>query len=479
MALATWMSGSSSSFELLRGGAVSRSLLEAHEAWRLFSAGFLLPGGWIGLALALYTLVVVGLSLEREVGPWRVLFVFAWSALLSTGAALATTPVRLIAAGAGPILGLMAAEALVRRRVTLEALPWLLFLALSGYRGAYPLATLAGGLGGLLPLARVPVPVAGVAGVLLLVSQGGTLAQGLAHPSATSYANQRFEDAHFAFRYPGVLRPVGSLLVGPGLTLEVSSSDSGQAMDIPSQMAHLAKRFADTGQIRNRKPDEWSLAGRNWMSLGGEVEGVYTRVAFAQADTRVYRVTLTADLRDAAQGEAVLRQILSSFEMPGAPPPPAQPAPTGDPLREGTAALMRRDYKTAEAQLTQALKADPTSSEALLSRSMARVALGDLNGALRDVEGPVKANPMDYRGLLLRGKILGQKKEFDRSLADFNRVLELVSGQPAMEATALRERAEVRLARGDRAGALSDLEKALSLQPENAGLRQRLEEVRK
>jgi hypothetical protein len=86
---------------------------------------------------------------------------------------------------------------------------------------------------------------------------------------------------------------------------------------------------------------------------------------------------------------------------------------------------------------------------------------------------------MDYRGLLLRGKILGQKKEFDRSLADFNKVLELVSGQPSVEATALRERAEVRLAAGDRAGAVVDLERAANLQPENAGLKQRLEEVRK
>ncbi len=425
--------------------------------------------------------MALGISLERLVGPWRLLLVWTWGCLLASGAALAFAPMHLVTAGAGPVLGLAVAEMLERRRVSGELLPWLILLGLLGWQGQFPLASLAGLLAGAMPVGRLPVAPGKVAGALLLASQLVTLVAAWQHPSATSYPPKRFEDPHFAFQYPGIMRPVGPLLVGPGFTLEVGSSDSGRDVDIAAQMAHLAKRFSETGQsMRTQKPDEWSLGGRNWMSLGGTYASVYSRVAFAKAGTRVYRVTLSSGPEDAAQAEAVLRQVLLSFEMPGAPAPVAAPGLTSEDLvRQGMASLSARDFKGAEVLFSQALEKDPHSSDALLSRALARLALKDLDGALEDVQGPVRANPMDYRGLLLRAKILGQKKEFDSSLADLGKVLELVSGQPPVEATALRERAEVLQAQGHTSAAIADLERAVALQPENAELSARLDALRK
>lgn len=447
----------------------------------MISAGFLLPGGWLGLGLALYTLVALGTSLERERGGSRVLLLFGLSCLLGSSLAVLLSPARLVTAGAGSILGLVVGEAVARRRLSLESLPWLIVVGLWGYQGLYPLACLAGALGGLLPLARVPRGVARGGAALLVAAELLALAQGQLHPGLESYPNRRFQEAHFAFAYPGFLRPSGSVLVGPGFTLEVTSNDNGEQINIPAQLAHLAKRFSESGQeLRSQKPDEWSLNGRNWMSLAGQAEGLYTRVAYAQAGTRVYRVTLSAAPADATAGEAALRKILLSFEMTGAPAPPPAPALTAEQhVQEGMAALRRRDFKAAQQHFDQALAENPKSTEALLSRAMARLGMNDLEGALEDVEGPVQANPLDYRGLLLRAKILGQKKEFDRSLADLGRVLELVSGQPQVEATALRERAQVYLLRGDRSAALADLQRALALQPDDPALKALLEEARR
>lgn len=481
LALTTLLTRTPSSFQLLRAGAASRPLVEAGELWRLFSAGFLLPGSWLGLALALYTLVALGSSLERERGSSRLLLVFALSSLLGTSLAVLLHPARLVATGAGSMLGLVVAEAVARRRFSPESLPWVIVVGLWGYQGSYPLACLIGALGGLLPLARVPLGAARATALILVLAELAALAQGQLHPSLESYPTRRYQEAHFAFAYPGFLRASGPLLVGPGFTLEITSNDNGEEVNIPAQLAHLAKRFSDSGQtLRSQKPDEWSLNGRNWMSLAGQAEGLYTRVAFAQAGTRVYRITLSAAPADATAGEAALRTVLLSFEMPGAPAPPQAPALTAEQhVQQGMAALRQRDFKAAQAHFDQALAEDPKSTEALLSRAMVRLGQNDLEGALRDVEGPVQANPLDYRGLLLRAKILGQKKEFDRSLADLGRVLELVSGQPQVEATALRERAEVYLLRGDRAAAVSDLERALSLHPADPALKALLEEARR
>ncbi|GMU52036.1 MAG: hypothetical protein AMXMBFR33_11820 [Candidatus Xenobia bacterium] len=478
LAIMSLLAGQQSSFELLRAGAASRPLVEAGEAWRLLSAGSILTGGWVSLALAFYTLATLGLSLERAVGPWRLLAVFCLGSLLATGLALAWTPVRLVPTGVGALLALVTAELWRRRRLAPEALPWLILALLLALRGSLAPASLAGGLAGLLPLGLRPAKI--LTG-LLLVCQAVTLGQAVRHPSSQSYPIRTFETAHFRFQHSSLLRRQGSRLVGPGFTLEVESVDNGQQVDVGAQMARMAKRFATSGQeLRDVQPEPVQAGGRTWLILGGTLGGVTSRIAFALAGTRVYRVSMTAAPEDAAEGESALQQALKSFEMPGAPPPEASPppaVPAEAALQKAQALMASRSWKEAEAELTRAVELKPGWAEAHLARAMVRLAQDRPDGALADVEVSVEKNPMDPRALLLRGKILGQQKEYQRARADLDRVLELVSGQAAVEATALRERATLRLDAGDPAGAVQDLRRALELQPDQTELYARLAEA--
>ncbi len=465
------LSGQQTSFELLRSGAASRPLVEAGEVWRVISAGSVLTGGWVSLVLAFYTLATLGLSLERAVGPWRLLALYCLGSLLATGLALASSPIRLVPTAAGALLALVSAELWRRRQLASEALPWLILVVILAFRGSLPAASLGGALAGLIPLSPRP---AKVLAAVILICQGVALGEAARHPSPESYPACTFETAHFRFQHSSLLRRQGSRLAGPGFTLEVDSVDNGQQVDVGAQMARLARRFAATGQeLRNVQPEPLQAGGRTWLVLGGTLGGVTSRIAFAVAGTRVYRVTMTAAPEDALAGESALRQTLTSFEMPGAP----AAAPPETALHKGQALMASRSWKEAESELTRAIELEPGSAEAHLARAMVRLAQDQPESALADVEVSVEQNPMDPRALLLRGKILTRQKAYQRARADLDRVLELVSGQAAMEATALRERAALRLEQGDPAGAVEDLRRALQLEPREAELYTRLAEA--
>jgi tetratricopeptide (TPR) repeat protein len=120
--------------------------------------------------------------------------------------------------------------------------------------------------------------------------------------------------------------------------------------------------------------------------------------------------------------------------------------------------------QNAEADLTEAIRVDPTDLDLFVDRSVARAAHGDYRDAIIDLNqaiggGVNRADVFAYRAAAYR--LLGS---LDHALADAERA---VAAGPTVPEAWL-ERANVRRLKGDAAGARQDWLKVLEIAPDGA-----------
>lgn len=117
------------------------------------------------------------------------------------------------------------------------------------------------------------------------------------------------------------------------------------------------------------------------------------------------------------------------------------------------------DYRGAEADATLALDRNPFITDAWEVRGVARQNLGDFAGAVADYDHALEMLP-DNRSLLFNRAIaLNDLKEYDRARDGFDR---LIKAHPSFD-PAYVGRARLNMATGDSVSALADADKALSL----------------
>jgi rhomboid protease GluP len=105
----TLLGGSTDTGVLIRMGAKSTPLIAAGEYWRLFTSMFL-HVGVMHLAFNGYALFVIGIELERLLGPGRFLSVYLLSGLFGSLASYAFSD-SLAAGASGAIFGIIGAQA--------------------------------------------------------------------------------------------------------------------------------------------------------------------------------------------------------------------------------------------------------------------------------------------------------------------------------------------------------------------------------
>lgn len=120
-ALETLWGGSEWPPLLHRMGAITGRAALASEPWRVLSAAFL-HIGFVHLLMNMFVLYVFGHFLEAVLGPWRMLALYAVSALGGGLASSLAHEQRLAAGASGAVWGLMVAEVvlLLRPRVLFE-----------------------------------------------------------------------------------------------------------------------------------------------------------------------------------------------------------------------------------------------------------------------------------------------------------------------------------------------------------------------
>src|SRR5690606_4193606 len=100
---------------LVAFGANAPALVTAGEWYRLLSANFL-HVGWLHLYMNGIGLFVLGMLLERLVGPWRFVFVFLTSAAAGAAASLLVSDAALSVGASTAVFGLLGAYALINWR---------------------------------------------------------------------------------------------------------------------------------------------------------------------------------------------------------------------------------------------------------------------------------------------------------------------------------------------------------------------------
>ncbi len=120
-------------------------------------------------------------------------------------------------------------------------------------------------------------------------------------------------------------------------------------------------------------------------------------------------------------------------------------------------------YREAIANLDQALRLNPTYLRAFINRAAARYRVGDFHGAIVDYDEVIRRShgPDGYSG---RGLARAELGDMPGALEDLNRAVEIGRGK---EPLPYLNRARVRLRVGDWPGAAEDARRGLVLRPEH------------
>jgi len=135
-------------------------------------------------------------------------------------------------------------------------------------------------------------------------------------------------------------------------------------------------------------------------------------------------------------------------------------------LTIGRYALSYEDYVLSIQYFNQVIKIKPYLAEPYLYRAMAKIELGDYQGADQDCTQSIELNPFNPQAYYARGFARRNLEFFKEATNDFTKALEFSPDAPYL----LMNRMDSRERSQDYAGAMSDLELNMRLNPKNINL---------
>lgn len=132
----------------------------------------------------------------------------------------------------------------------------------------------------------------------------------------------------------------------------------------------------------------------------------------------------------------------------------------------GRNALYFEDYVVSIQYFNQVIKLKPYLAEPYLYRAIAKIQLGDLNGAEADCNRALSNSPFLVGAYYTRGFVYKQMKQYDKAEADFTEALNFVPENK----TYLVLRADVRAQKEEYDRALEDIDLLVRKEPEGASL---------
>ncbi len=120
------------------------------------------------------------------------------------------------------------------------------------------------------------------------------------------------------------------------------------------------------------------------------------------------------------------------------------------------------DKKQALADMDEAIRLQPNRTMLRVNRAVIRYQLDDLNGALSDFDYVIQAEPLNVVALYNRALLRSELNDNDRAVADFDRVLKLTPD----DYRARYNRAVILAEKHDTEAALSDINAVISAYPD-------------
>ena len=136
-------------------------------------------------------------------------------------------------------------------------------------------------------------------------------------------------------------------------------------------------------------------------------------------------------------------------------------------LMAGMKAARANDRALAERSYTEAVEHAPDEARTWYHRAVNRLAMGDAQGAIRDLDQAILLQPDDVHALLRRSEALVELGRPWEARRDLRRMLAHHTSGPAAE-TALLELGRYALKEGDRRGALDHFDRLVAIAPLDA-----------
>jgi Flp pilus assembly protein TadD len=138
-----------------------------------------------------------------------------------------------------------------------------------------------------------------------------------------------------------------------------------------------------------------------------------------------------------------------------------------DAMIAGLTALRMNDHRTAEEVFTHAVDKAPDDLRTWYYRGVNRLAVGDIKGALHDLDRVIELSPTDAHGLLRRAEARAQAGSVADARRDLNTLLLHQPTGPAAE-QALEALGKFALAEGDMPGAHAHFDALVQIAPYSA-----------
>ncbi|WKZ64851.1 MAG: tetratricopeptide repeat protein [Flavobacteriales bacterium] len=142
-------------------------------------------------------------------------------------------------------------------------------------------------------------------------------------------------------------------------------------------------------------------------------------------------------------------------------------AQADQPMLAGMTAMRQQDHTAAEQAFSKAVAAAPADLKAWYYRAVNRIGMGDLDGALQDLDQALAIDPLDAHSLLRRAEVRSRQGADLAATADLRRVLAARPTGPAAE-HALLHLGHFAMGRRDYAEARALYDRLIAIAPYNA-----------
>ena len=176
------------------------------------------------------------------------------------------------------------------------------------------------------------------------------------------------------------------------------------------------------------------------------------------------------------------------------------PAATGALLQRARLLALKGDRPQAIADLEKAIELSPEDAFPLVLRARIHQQAGDTPQAMQDLERVLAKNPDQAAALEMRGLLAADRNDYPAAIADFRRLVRINGDDPVLigqlgllylaakqpreairrftralelddnQFLSRRARSDAEISIGEHTAAIRDLEKALSLEPDNEGV---------
>lgn len=141
-------------------------------------------------------------------------------------------------------------------------------------------------------------------------------------------------------------------------------------------------------------------------------------------------------------------------------------AQSSEDMLAGMSAMRAEDHPAAEESFTKAVNEAPEDMKAWYYRAVNRIGMGDLGGAIQDLEKALELSPDDAHSLLRRAEVKARLGAEISAMADLERVLVVRPTGPAAE-HALLYLGHFAMGRNDLFGAKAYYDRIIEIAPYN------------